>query len=294
MRDVSSHDRVSPIFIAALGHRVSLEIEDASLREDIALLWSDLRDEDAALDLATHHVRVEGTGPWCITPAAAPREFLASYPHEAPDTTPQVAETRAEAVSSICAAINAPLATYAPLLTVHAAVVVRDGVGLVIPGRSGAGKTTLTVALLKLGWRYASDEVLALDWETGALAAYPRPLGISNWTAAALDVTGTTRGGGEWFVRAADVGARTVSEPFTVSHVVLPTRVEEQLRPTLASLHRMDAVRELLRRSFNHYGRPAHALQLVAALVASAQACAATYSDAATVAQLLTATFALE
>jgi hypothetical protein len=64
-------------------------------------------------------------------------------------------------------------------LLIHAGAVVRDGQALLLPGVSGAGKTTLTYALAARGWQTLSDDLLALDaahTETpGALAALPCP-----------------------------------------------------------------------------------------------------------------------
>jgi hypothetical protein len=60
---------------------------------------------------------------------------------------------------------------------VHAGVVVRDGVALVIPGESFSGKTTLVSALVELGATYYSDEYAVLD-DDGRVHPYRRPFAI--------------------------------------------------------------------------------------------------------------------
>jgi hypothetical protein len=60
-------------------------------------------------------------------------------------------------------------------LFVHAGVVAWKGRGIVLPGRSGAGKTTLVAALLEAGATYLSDEYAVLDGN-GMVHPYPRPL----------------------------------------------------------------------------------------------------------------------
>ncbi len=60
------------------------------------------------------------------------------------------------------------------LYYVHAAVVAVGGRGVVLPGLSRAGKSTLALALLERGARYLSDELLAFDPATGAAHAFPR------------------------------------------------------------------------------------------------------------------------
>lgn len=45
----------------------------------------------------------------------------------------------------------------------HGNGLVRDNTGIIITGNSGAGKTTLTHALLSDGWQYLSDDAIALE-----------------------------------------------------------------------------------------------------------------------------------
>jgi hypothetical protein len=62
---------------------------------------------------------------------------------------------------------------------VHAgAVATPSGDGVLIPGGSGAGKTTLVAALVRAGFAYLSDEAGAIDPVTGRLYPYPRALGV--------------------------------------------------------------------------------------------------------------------
>ena len=65
----------------------------------------------------------------------------------------------------------------AGLTPVHAGVVAWHGRGLLLPGRSGAGKTTLVAALVALGAAYYSDELAFLD-ERGFVHPYPRHLTV--------------------------------------------------------------------------------------------------------------------
>jgi hypothetical protein len=45
----------------------------------------------------------------------------------------------------------------------HAATLERDGRALVFAGPSGAGKTTLTLALVARGWRFVTEEITVID-----------------------------------------------------------------------------------------------------------------------------------
>lgn len=60
---------------------------------------------------------------------------------------------------------------------VHAGVIAWNGVAIVIPARSHAGKTTLVAELVRLGAEYYSDEYAVLDAE-GFVHPYLKPLSM--------------------------------------------------------------------------------------------------------------------
>jgi hypothetical protein len=64
------------------------------------------------------------------------------------------------------------------LFYVHAAVVRWRGRGILLPGLSRAGKSTLALAFLEAGASYLSDELLAFDAARGVARAFPRALKI--------------------------------------------------------------------------------------------------------------------
>jgi hypothetical protein len=78
-------------------------------------------------------------------------------------------------------------------VTLHAAAVARDGRLLLLAGESGAGKTTLTLALLRDGWTYLSDDVAPIDVSTGEVVPFPKPLGVKE-APAEEPVTGAPGG----------------------------------------------------------------------------------------------------
>jgi hypothetical protein len=64
-----------------------------------------------------------------------------------------------------------------PHLFVHAGVVAIGGRAILIPGRSFAGKSTLTTSLVKAGATYYSDEYAVLD-PNGLVLPYPRRVSL--------------------------------------------------------------------------------------------------------------------
>lgn len=70
-------------------------------------------------------------------------------------------------------------------LTMHAAVLERDGRALLLPAPSGSGKSTLCAALAFSGWRLLSDELALVEPARGELLPMPRPVSLKN---ASIDV----------------------------------------------------------------------------------------------------------
>jgi HprK-related kinase A len=107
-------------------------------------------------------------------------------------------------------------------LLFHAAVLEKDGQCLVMPGDPGAGKSTLTAALMLSGWRLLSDEMAMVDRDDGQIAALARPVSLKNQSIAVI------RG----FEPAAVLGEAALdTHKGTVSH----------LRPSPDSVARRDA-----------------------------------------------------
>ena len=66
------------------------------------------------------------------------------------------------------------------LVALHAAVIERDGAGLLLAGPSGSGKTTLTLELVGRGWTYHSDDLAPIYVDSGMVASFPKPLHVKD------------------------------------------------------------------------------------------------------------------
>ena len=85
-------------------------------------------------------------------------------------------------------------------LVLHAAVVAKDNVALVMPGLPGAGKSTLCAALALNGWRVLSDEHAMIQLGGSELIPLCRPVSLKN---ESIDVIRT-------FDKAAVIGPETL------------------------------------------------------------------------------------
>lgn len=65
-------------------------------------------------------------------------------------------------------------------VTLHSAVLARDGRALMLPAPSGSGKSTLCAGLAFRGWRLLSDELTVFEPATQAIVPVPRPISLKN------------------------------------------------------------------------------------------------------------------
>lgn len=65
-------------------------------------------------------------------------------------------------------------------LTIHSAVLEKNGRVLIMPAPPGSGKSTLCAALMLDGWRLLSDEMALLNLATGEITPSPRPVSLKN------------------------------------------------------------------------------------------------------------------
>jgi HprK-related kinase A len=65
-------------------------------------------------------------------------------------------------------------------VTMHSAVLERNGLAVIMPAASGSGKSTLCAGLTFRGWRLLSDELAVVDPASGELIPMPRPISLKN------------------------------------------------------------------------------------------------------------------
>lgn len=139
-------------------------------------------------------------------------------------------------------------------LVIHAAAVARDGRAALLPGDAGAGKSTLTAALIARGWRLMSDELTLLDMERRELLPLARPVSLKNDSigiirgfapdAAFGPVLPDTRKGTVSHMRPPPDSVRHSAEPARPAWIVFPNytpsaRLAERAEPKARALARL-------------------------------------------------------
>jgi hypothetical protein len=145
------------------------------------------------------------------------------------------------------------------ILAIHSGVVAIDGQAILIAGRSGRGKTTLVLGLLRRGLDLLSDELALLAADDRTVLAYPRGLHVRPASlhlfpelGFVASVPGHELGGGsEWAVRPDDL-ARAFGTPLVAAArlgaiVLLDDDPAADEAPKLADVPAAIATMELLR-----------------------------------------------
>lgn len=159
----------------------------------------------------------------------------------------------------------------------HAGAVALTGRAVIVSGPSGAGKSTLTAALVREGFGYLSDEVAAIDPDTGRVRPYAKPLGLRPPAERLLPGWGPgdwvdVEGG--WLVPPAQV----VREPVPPGLIVLVAR-EPGADVAVERTSPARAVSQLATQTSHFGSRPRLSLSVLAALARRAPAVRLRHDD---------------
>jgi len=145
-------------------------------------------------------------------------------------------------------------------VTLHSAVLERQGGALLLPAPSGSGKSTLCAGLAFAGWRLLSDELTLIDPDSGRVTPLPRPISLKNlsigvirsWAPQAVFapvVHHTTKGDVAHCRPPADAVQRS-GDPAMPRWIVLP-RYEAGAATRLAPLPKARALIAMVESTFN-------------------------------------------
>ena len=175
-------------------------------------------------------------------------------------------------------------------LTLHSAVLERDGLAVILPAPPGSGKSTLCAGLMHAGWRLLSDELALIDLAPPhALTPLCRPVSLKN---TSIDVIHRFSGGQAVFNR---ITHHTIKG--SVSHMKVPAahlaRVDEPARARwvvfprwqrdaaarLSPRSRAQGMVELARNAFNYLPLGERGFEVLGEVVAGCEFHDFVYSD---------------
>ncbi|MFV2044825.1 MAG: hypothetical protein ACC700_16515 [Anaerolineales bacterium] len=167
-------------------------------------------------------------------------------------------------------------------MLMHAGSIAVGDAGVLIPGSSRAGKSSLTMSLLLRGGRYFSDEVGVVTTDTSELLPFPKPLSsrvpdmfpeVTSWFGpsqeeVAEEVDGWTP---VWFAHADDIRSDSISEPARVTHIIFP-EPGDRSNPVLEPMTESEAMKRILRHTVNFKILGSSAFHALAGIVRAARA----------------------
>lgn len=167
-------------------------------------------------------------------------------------------------------------------LLLHSGAVAKNGAGLIFPGESESGKSSLTTFMVTQGYGYLSDELAVIDPSTGELRAFPKPLSIKDTLVfpTLADRSGLWVGppDGEiadpepvWYAHPEDVAPQPVEDSASVRYVIFP-RYDSTTAPSLQPLASGEAMRRLIENSVNLHRFGGEGLGILGNLLRGARA----------------------
>ncbi len=173
-------------------------------------------------------------------------------------------------------------------LFVHAGAIERNGKVALLPGEPGAGKSTLTAALVHRGWRLLSDELAMIRFEDRQVVPLARPINLKNASIGLIralvpeavfspEVSDTVKGTVALLRPPADSVAR-VAETAPPRWIVFPSwraDATAQLEP----VPKAEAFITVVRNATNYDLHEARGFELLASVVEDCRCFQFTYRD---------------
>ena len=185
-------------------------------------------------------------------------------------------------------AMNWCIATQAHhYLTLHAAVMEREGCAVIMPAPSGSGKSTLCAALVNRGWRLLSDEMTLISLVDGLITPLGRPISLKNKSLGVIEkfapgavfsqVTHDTLKGSIGHLKASSSDVAQLDRRARPRWVVFPKYVPES-RAELVVRSKANSMLELGRNSFNYSLLGLTGFELLADVISASDCYDFTYS----------------
>lgn len=146
-------------------------------------------------------------------------------------------------------------------LTIHAAVLEKNGATVILPAASGSGKSTLTAILALQGWRLLSDEMTLVDLESLAITPIARPISLKNdsirvikslnQTAVFSDIVKDTNKGTIAHLKPDNHAIHEINRKVSPTTIVFP-KYEAKAQTSLTKIDKGQAFMRTIEQCFNY------------------------------------------
>ncbi|MUH73662.1 HprK-related kinase A [Psychrosphaera haliotis] len=146
-------------------------------------------------------------------------------------------------------------------LMIHAAVVEKNGICVVLPAPPGSGKSTLTALLVFSGWRLLSDELTLIETSSGLIQPLARPINLKNQSISVIkqafpnvahsNIVKDTHKGDVCLFKAPDASVANIDQKSKATHIILPKFSKNEALST-DPMSQDSAFFELIANSFNY------------------------------------------
>jgi hypothetical protein len=170
-------------------------------------------------------------------------------------------------------------------LAIHSALVSDSKGSVLLPGASGAGKSSLTAGLIKLGFHYHTDELVLIDFDQDELLPFVRPLNVKlKGLNPVLDLFGLDRANPELMIgtHASSIPHRLLNPnyicvPPSLRAIVFPKYLENDL-PSVRKMSAAEAMIEIMRCNVLARNLPGLGVERIKTIVQKIPAYSFTYS----------------
>ena len=154
---------------------------------------------------------------------------------------------------------------------IHAGAVEADGAGVLVVGPSGSGKTTASIGAALRGFRFLTDDIVAVD-RSGAIRGSRKPIGLRRGAAAVLGFAGSEDVGDVSSRSSQPVAASSLGVQFAdAARVKIVLFPDQQGRPgEMRAISRAVALQRLTANCFDPVPLSPPDVDALAALVRSA------------------------
>lgn len=147
-------------------------------------------------------------------------------------------------------------------LCIHAGVLEKNGVSIILPAPPGSGKSTLCALLMLSGWRLLSDEHCLIDPYSGELVPCVRPISLKNKSIpviqniagpnSVVQICDNTFKGTIGYLPPSDISWKGMNSKVTPSYVIFPKYCPVPQQTLIARIPQTQLFMHLAINSFNY------------------------------------------